>query len=51
VGRRTEDNFPKPDNTHIQGLNFFTVKGTILKTKDPHHLIYQVSNCTGNVQL
>jgi len=22
VGRRTEDNSPQPDNTHIQGLNF-----------------------------
>jgi len=33
VGRRTEDNFPKLDNTHIHGLNLSTQGAQFQKTQ------------------
>jgi len=33
VGRRTEDNFPKLDSTHIQGLNLSTQGAQFQKTQ------------------
>jgi len=54
VDRRIEDNFPKPDNIPIQGLNFWPYRPYNFKNcffGTPQLLIYQVSNCTVIVQL